>query len=178
MKPTSSFVYCPDCGSMTQPSLSNIHVCNEYKKRVGQNISSYITKHWDPTLRCWKVDTSKDKKEGYSTCEIGPRHKMLGPGDPGKSSGSTTGSVVNSSGYQFVQVYPFDGVDIKKWPNTYKYLLKFHFHRDEDRGKYIPSEDYKDRILKGVYKPEPKYGYGGSMHWGNAYTEAWNQEYD
>jgi len=64
---------------------------------------------------------------------------------------------ITTSGYTYTPpVMPWENIDFMKYPNTFMYLIKFHHHRDEDRGLYISNEDYKARIYEGKYKPEPR----------------------
>jgi hypothetical protein len=53
-------------------------------------------------------------------------------------------------------VKPWEGIDKAKWPNTVIRLILLYSEYGWHNGKYICNEDYRDRILRGIYKPEPK----------------------
>lgn len=66
----------------------------------------------------------------------------------------------------YVPVKPWDGIDRKKWPNTWMWLFGLYYIGSRwYNGKTIPDSDFRDRVEKGIYKPEPK-GYGHGYHAG------------
>ncbi len=83
-----------------------------------------------------------------------------------KSTGQTdknwsdyTGYSYGSHGtYGYVDVKPWDGVEYKKWPNTYFFLLRYFYVGNDwySGGKYISAKEYQDRILHGKYVKEEK----------------------
>lgn len=79
----------------------------------------------------------------------------------GTRSTYQSGGSEHKSNYVYVSVKPYDHIDYKKWPSTYMYLLGLYNIKNYwYDGKTIPDPDYRDRIEKGIYKPEPK-GYSG-----------------
>lgn len=69
--------------------------------------------------------------------------------------------------YVYTPVKAWDGVDRKKWPNTWMWLFSHYYIGNRwYAGKHISDTDFRDRVEKGIYRPEPKYsqnywtGYG------------------
>jgi hypothetical protein len=63
-------------------------------------------------------------------------------------------------GQHYVDVKPWDGVDIKKWPNTFMYLMGLYYINNRwYNGVTITGKEYQDRVLHGKYAPEPKQYY-------------------
>jgi hypothetical protein len=88
------------------------------------------------------LDELPKDKDGYSasSCEIKPTYKSY-------------------SSHVYVPRVPWEGLDFKKWRNTYMVLLRlYHEPNSYKYTRHISEADWDDR-LKGIYKPEPKIGY-------------------
>lgn len=72
---------------------------------------------------------------------------------------------------QYKPVKPWEGIDRAKWPNTYFFCVSLYYIGNRwYEGKSIPDEDYRNRVTKGIYKPEPKYPkYYGTEDYHNFY---------
>lgn len=62
----------------------------------------------------------------------------------------------NKSNTYYFDVKPWAGVSATKWPNTFKFLMgQYYIGSRWYEGLTISSMEYEDRILRGVYAPEP-----------------------
>lgn len=83
---------------------------------------------------------------------------------------------------QVITPKPWDNVPFAKWPQTFHCLFRWYHESYNwyNSGRYISDEDYWNRILHGIYKPEPKrskindrtYYYGPYSPYGD---EDWEQ---
>ena len=63
----------------------------------------------------------------------------------------------SSSTYTYIDVKPWSGVDRAKFPNTWDFLFaQYYLGNRWYEGLTIPGREYEDRILRGIYAPEPK----------------------
>lgn len=154
----------------------------DVKRNVWVNLDNGSEEPGPPVMDPGK-DDKDEGKEGYQTCEI-PRkepHEALcicetckpysikGHRDTcscwncwswKKAKGLTneTWAAYGNPNYgQYVEVKPWDGVDAKKWPNTFMCLMGLYYINNRwYNGLTITSKEYKDRILHKKYAPEPK----------------------
>lgn len=106
-----------------------------------------------------------------STSLVKPPHKYESP-TPNPKTGSIN-SGPGDTGYKsyvYDPAKPWEGLDRFKYPATWHLLLKLYFDREWWKfGIYIPDEEYRDRVLRGVYiKRSPGYRH---------YTE-WQTDYE
>lgn len=67
------------------------------------------------------------------------------------------GRGVGTGSYYYHDVKPWAGVDAKKWPSTFKFLMgQYYISNRWYEGLTISSKDYENRVLRGVYAEEPK----------------------
>lgn len=53
--------------------------------------------------------------------------------------------------------YPWEGLDTKKYRSVFMELAKQYFAKDWYKvGPYISDEEYKERVYKGIYRPQVK----------------------
>lgn len=105
---------------------------------------SYIKTHTD---NCGCFDCYKWKKE-----------KGINVTYAGTGYGHYSHGQYSANSYTYVPVKPWEGLDRKKWPNTFMTLLRLYYDSSWYHGKTIPDSEYRDRILHGKYAKEPKYG--------------------
>lgn len=168
----------------------------------------YQVKKWSHTLQCWVLDTGKtrevkerekhepgtywDAKEGRWVKDVTQEKSLTAQiADVGKevekrkieeipATKVITSSSSSSSSYQYNTTRPWTGMDRFKWPNTFMTLIKMYYAKDWwSAGPYIAEDDYRDRILKGIYKPQVKYpsytsNYGNYGNYGPGYS--WEEE--
>lgn len=181
--PAPNWYLCRECKSFTEPKKWKHHYCIPYQepgKRVPtMDISK---KRWDAKLQCWVLDPDVsakfydhstkswvEEKDYYAaSCEIG-QYKGKSTSPTANYKAPSYGQVQTSysnygSNYTYDYCYPWEGVDRKKFPNTWWELFnQYHLPQWHSSGKYIPAVDWRRR-LKGEYPPEPKHGYHYSRY--------------
>jgi hypothetical protein len=160
----------------------------------------YQIKKWNNTLQCWVLDTGNtvvptkfwDAKLGkwvedpsMQASPQSPQKSLTGQiaeigaqgGKGRKIEEIPTPKEEDKKTYSaytpYVVTRPWTGVDRNRFPNTFMALVKLYYAKDwYNVGPYISDDDYRDRVLKGIYKPQsksvmqPNYGYGSYYYRG------------
>lgn len=159
------------------------------KQNVWIDLDTGVGEKGPPALEPKETKTPDAEGEGYQTCEIPPKGKEAHhekcicndcksesiKSHPDtcscwncwswkKKKGLTQDSWAAFGnphyGHHYIDVKPWEGVDIKKWPNTFMYLMGLYYINSRwYNGVTITAKEYQDRVLHGKYAPEPKQYY-------------------
>lgn len=170
------FEQCPDCRALVTPAYG-FHYC--VKEYVNGKAVRGVTKRFNHVTNTWDVapEAVTQTNSAGSPVPRGIAHYDIKKGEwvetrdePKKEEEKTyevasceippkkvTTSQSTSTSYNWSEAKPWEGIDRWKWPNTWNKLIMLYYSK-EWWGKYISNDEYRDRILRGIYKPEPKYG--------------------
>lgn len=130
--------------------------------------------YWDAKTGTWVKDITQERSLTGQIADIGAEREKKGkkaeeiPDGAGPrlektyevSSCEVPTKTVSSEPYRPKQIgpsKPWENVDRHKFPNTFMRLIQMYYASDWYKaGPYIPDDDYRDRIYRGVYKPLPK----------------------
>lgn len=163
-------IQCKDCGLDTFPGYGSHHCVVE--KDDGTHITMW--KVWNDTAKFWEVKSKRDsgpkpndKSDEFSYFDIAKSEWVtLRFGPKGGPNGSYLAAsceippkVEHKTPLVYTPVRPWEGVDRNRFPATWQILVYQYFQYDWWKGKYLKDEDYRDRILRGVYVKEEKTNY-------------------
>lgn len=183
---------CETCGNWTTPSWGRHNCISKgglVKKKWSHSINAWVLdtdydgiktghQHYDAQTNTWVDNEPTDPSERtksytVASCEI-PIQKV---GQEERVKQLVAGPDQPNTTTTWTPCRPWEGVDRTKWPYTWWTLLMLYYSdKWHTEGKYIDDSDYRDRVFKGIYRPEPKkYEYHpGKSHYGpygNAYSE-------